>query len=245
MKKIALFALSCLLMTSLFAQVDSTRSSTPRQKEQINLSNRANDHLMIQYGYAGWTGVPDTINQGGFSKTFNIFFMFDFPFKTNPRLSMAFGPGIASDHIKFKETYVGIKERATQLPFIDQSDTNHFKKTKLVMTYLEAPIEFRYTKNPMHSDKSFKFAVGLRAGLLINAHTRNKGIRSKDNSTIDDYTVKESSKRFFNTTRFVGTARIGWGHFSLFGSYQINSLFKEGVAPDVKPFSIGLTLSGL
>jgi hypothetical protein len=245
MKKIILFVISVLTITTLFAQVDTSAPRVSRKKQEINLKNRANDHLLIQYGYSGWTSVPDTINQGGFSKAFNIFFMFDFPFKTNPKLSMAFGPGIASDHIKFKKTYVGIKERTATLPFTDQSDTTHFKKTKLVTTYLEAPIEFRYTANPLNSDRSFKFAVGIRAGLLINAHTRNKTLRNSEGSTIDDFSTKESSKRFFNTTRFVGTARVGWGHFSLFGSYQINALFKEGVAPDVRPFSIGLTLSGL
>jgi hypothetical protein len=238
MKKIVLFAFSCLLITSLFAQDSTVRREKPTPA-------RANDHLMIQYGYSGWAGVPDTINTGGFSKVFNIFLMLDFPFKTNPKLSMALGAGIASDHIKFKSTYVGIKENSPTLPFIDQSDTNHFKKTKLVTTYLEAPVEFRYTAHPDRSGKSFKFAIGVRAGLLINAHTRNKLVRSKEGTTLDDYTMKESSKRFFNTTRFVGTARVGLGHFSLFGSYQINSLFKEGVAPDVKPFSIGITLSGL
>ena len=57
--------------------------------------------------------------------------------------------------------------------------------------------------------------------------------------------MKESSKRFFNTTRIIGTARIGWGHFILYGSYQSHALFKEGVAAEIRPYSIGLTLSGL
>ena len=100
MKKIALFAFSCLLINSLFAQ----DSIVTRKKEPLSLAGRANDHFMIQLGYAGWAGKPDSINTGGFSKSFNVYFMFDFPFKTNPKLSMAFGPGISSDHIIFKDT---------------------------------------------------------------------------------------------------------------------------------------------
>lgn len=242
MKKIVLFALSCLLLTSVFAQdIDSL----PRRKEKVNLSGRSNDHLVIQLGYAGWAGKPDTIATGGFSKSFNVYLMFDFPFKTNPKLSMAFGPGIASDHIKFKKTYVGIKETTTLLQFRDQSDTNHFKKTKLATAYLELPIEFRYTANPANAGKSLKFAIGVKAGYLLNAHTRNKNLESSSGSPLNEYTMKESSKRYFNTTRISGMARIGWGHWSLFGSYQFTSLFKEGVAAEIRPFSIGLTLSGL
>lgn len=244
MKKIALFALGCLMISSLIAQ-DSI--APVRKKEPVNLSGRANDHFMIQIGYAGWAGIPDTINTGGFSKSFNVYFMFDFPFKTNPKLSMAFGPGIASDHIQFKKTYVDIKAASTSdvLRFRDQSDTNHFKKTKLATSYLEAPVELRYTANPGNNGRSWKAAIGVKVGTMINAHTRNKTLRNKNGNTIDDYLLKESSKRYFNTTRISGMARIGWGHFTLFGSYQFTSLFKEGVAAEIRPFSIGLTLSGL
>lgn len=245
MKKIVLFVLSSFLVSSLFAQVPDTVLPQPRETQPTSLSNRSNDHLMIQYGYTGWANVPDTINTGGFSKVFNIFFMLDFPFKSNPKLSAAIGAGVASDHVKFKRTYVGIKENTDVIPIVDMSDTNHFKKTKLVTTYLEAPLELRFTANPYRNHKSFKAAIGVRAGFLINAHTRNKVVRNKEGNTIDDFQTKESSKRFFNSTRFVGTARVGWGHLSLFGSYQINALFREGRGPDVRPFSIGITLSGL
>jgi len=241
MKKIALFVFSCLLVNSLLAQ-DSTFK---KKKEPISLAGRANDHFLVQFGLAGWAGKPDSIATGGFSKSFNVYFMFDFPFKTNPKLSMAFGPGISSDHILFDKTYVGIKDPTQTLRFTDQSDTNHFKKTKLNTTYLEAPIEFRYTANPLNSDKSFKFAVGVKVGTMINAHTRNKDLENKSGNSLNSYTMKETSKRFFNTTRLVGTARVGLGHFSLYGSYQVTTLFKEGVAADIRPFSIGLTISGL
>ena len=39
--------------------------------------------------------------------------------------------------------------------------------------------------------------------------------------------------------------RVGYGNLSLFGTYQIGSLIKEGLGPQVKPYTIGLTLSGL
>lgn len=244
MKKLALIALSCFLVQTLLAQ-DSTAVPATKKKEVINLAGRANDHFMLQLGYTGWAGAPDSINIGGFSKSFNVYFMFDFPFKTNPKLSMAFGPGISSDHIIFKKTYVGIKDNTQTLRFIDQSDTTHFKKTKLNTTYLEAPVEFRYTAQPLNSDKSFKFAVGVKVGTMINAHTRNKNLENAAGNSLNSYTMKETSKRFFNTTRLVGTARVGIGHFTLYGSYQVTSLFKEGVAAEVRPYSIGLTLSGL
>src|SRR5204863_1105785 len=186
MKKIALFVFSCLLINSLLAQ-DTTFK---KKKDPLSLAGRANDHFLIQFGWMGWAGIPDSIATKGFSKSFNVYFMFDFPFKTNPKLSMAFGPGISSDHILFDETYVGLKDNTPILHFTNQSDTNHFKKTKLNTTYLEAPVEFRYVANPWHSDASFKFSFGAKVGTMISAHTRNVDLENKNDNTLNAYTMK-------------------------------------------------------
>lgn len=239
MKK-ALLIFTCTLITvGVFAQ-----DKSKEKKEKIDLSNRANDHFMLQLGSAGWNGIPDTINKTGFSKSINLYLMMDYPFKTNPHLSMAFGPGIASDHILFSKTDVGIKGQTSAIHFTNVADTNHYKKTKLATVYLEAPIEFRYSAKPA-TGKGFKFAVGVKVGTLLNAHTRNTKYENKNNSSISDHTEKESSKKYFNKNRLSVMARVGYGHLSLFGSYQFTPLFKDGSGPVVRPFSIGITLSGL
>ena len=241
MKKILQLAACILFTTSLLAQ-DSTQ--TQKRKQPIDLSNRSNDHFLIQLGYTGWAGIPDSINTGSLSKSFNVYFMFDFPFKTNPHLSMAFGPGISTDQILFEKTYVGIKDATSTLHFTDQSDTNHFKKTKLATAYLEAPIEFRYSANPV-TGRGIKTAIGVKIGTMISAHTRNSKFENSSGGSLNDYVMKESSKRFFNKNRLVVTGRLGYGHFSLYGSYQVTALIKDGLGPEVRPYSIGLTLSGL
>jgi hypothetical protein len=241
MKKFLSLSVCTLFALAVFSQ---DTKSTPKKKQTIDLSNRANDHFLLQLGYAKWAGIPDTINTSGFSKSINVYFMFDFPFKTNPKLSMAFGPGIASDHILFSKTHVGIKDNTPAIYFTNQADTNHFKKTKLATAYLEAPVEFRYSADPL-TGKGVKAAIGVKIGTLLTAHTRNSKFQSKSNSVINDYVMKEASKRFFNKNRLSVMGRIGYGHFTLYGSYQVTPLFRDGMGPDVKPYSIGLTLSGL
>ena len=127
----------------------------------------------------------------------------------------------------------------------DVSDTTHFKKYKLATAWLEVPVELRYSFNPENPNKSLKIAIGAKVGTLVNAHTKGKTWQNSQNQTLISYIQKESSKRFFNSTRIVPTIRVGYGHFSLYGAYQVTSLFKEGLGPDVRPYSIGLTLSGL
>ena len=106
-------------------------------------------------------------------------------------------------------------------------------------------MELRFRSNPENDSKSFKVAVGAKVGLLLNAHTKGKTFEDKNGNTLINYTLKENSKRFFNTNRVSLTGRIGYGHFTLFTSYQMTPLFKEGVAASIRPMTIGLTISGL
>ena len=239
MKKILAAAFCALLSFTLVAQ----ENPAPKKKV-IDMSNRANDHFLLQFGYTSWAGKPDSINTKGLSKSINAYFMFDFPFKTNPKLSMAFGPGVSTDHILFTKTYVGIKDQTNAIQFKNQADTNHFKKTKLATAYLEAPIELRFSANP-ETGKGFKAAIGVKVGTLLSAHTRNTKFEDKNGNLLNDYVMKESSKKFMNKTRISGQARFGYGHFTLYGSYQLTTLFRDGAGPEVRPFTIGITLSGL
>jgi hypothetical protein len=171
--------------------------------------------------------------------------MIDFPFKTDPRWSVAIGAGFSSSNIYFDKMTVDIAGNSSRLNFRNVADTNQFKKFKLSTNYLEAPLELRFAANPERSSGSFKVAIGAKIGTMLNAHTKGKNFQTKTGSSLNSYTVKEISKRYFNTTRLSGTARVGYGNFSLFGTYQITGLLKDGVGPVLHPYTIGLSLSGL
>lgn len=240
MRRIILTSFTVLAVFTAMAQTDSVKKKiTP-----VASLPRSNDHLMLQLGYTTWTGAPDSIQTTGVPRTFNAYFLFDFPFKTNPHWSVGIGAGIATDNIYFSKTYIGIKDETPTLRFTDVSDTNHFKRYKLATAYAEAPLELRYNFNPENKN-SFKVAIGAKIGTLLNAHTKGKTLEDKSGNTLNAYTQKETNKRFFNQNRLSLTARIGFGHWSAFGSYAVTPLFKEGVAPTIRPLTIGLTLSGL
>lgn len=240
MKKIVLAFISLLAVTAVAAQ-----NNNPLNK--VNLAGRAGDHLMIQLATDHWTGAPDSISSHlkGLSRGANIYIMMNKPFKNNPRLSAAFGVGVGTSNMYFKTLKVDITSTKTILPFTSLDSTDRFKKYKLTTAYLEIPVELRFTDNPEKNNKSFKAALGIKVGTLLNVHTKGKNLQNKTNGNVNSFTEKENSKRYFNSTRLSVTGRIGLGNFSLFGSYQINNLLKNGVGPDIKPFQVGLCLSGL
>jgi len=230
-----------ICVNAVLAQ-DTKPASGKKDWSKVNLGNRAADHFMISFGYLGWAGRPDTINTKGFSRTFNAALLFDFPFKTNPHLSAAIGLGVGTDNMFFEHTTINLINRQ-QIQF--NADTaNKYKKYKLATGYIEAPVELRFASNPENMNTGFKFALGVKVGALLDAHTKAKV--DLDTDGFGGYVTKDKDKKFFNGTRFSGTARIGYGHFSVFGTYQINNFFKDGVGPaGIHPYSIGLTLSGL
>jgi Outer membrane protein beta-barrel domain len=245
MTKIVFVVFCCFIFSSGFSQ-DST-NTTPANTKKITITNRPNDHLLIQLSSDHWSGMPDSISshQQGFSRGFNAYFMLDKPFRSSPKFSIGFGLGISTSNIVFKRTNVDLKSVSPLLPFTHVDSTNHFKKYKLATGYLEIPIEFRYSSKSLEPNKSFKAALGLRVGALVNAHTKGKILQDKNNNTVNNYIQKENNKRFINGTRFIATARIGYGILSLFGAYQLNSVLKDGAGPVLHLYQVGLTISGL
>ena len=245
MKKIVFVVTSCFFFAFAFSQ-DTPADTRPTSKT-IKLPNRSGDHLMIQLSSDHWTGMPDSISshQSGFSRGFNAYFMLDKPFRSSPKFSLGIGVGISTSNISFKKMYVDLKAGGSVLPFTAADSTNHFKKYKLSTGYVEVPLEFRFTSKPLEPNKSFKIAFGAKVGAVVNAHTKGKDLQDKNNNSINTYTQKENSKRLINGTRFMGTARIGYGIISIFGAYQLNNLLKDGAGANMKLYQVGLTLSGL
>ena len=241
MRKIVIAVIAICLFSTAFAQKDSTiRRILPTKKE-----TPSNDHFFIQIGHLSWTGKPDSIKTKGLPRSLNIYILLNFPFKTNPHWSVALGPGIASDNMYFDKMTVGIKEATSSVLFHDVSDTTHFKRYKLSTNFLEVPVELRYRFNPNNDRHSVKIAVGAKVGTLLNAHIKYKILQNSSDQTLNDYTLKESSKQFFSRQRLSVMGRVGIGSFSLFASYSVTPVFKEGLGPTVRPLTIGLTLSGL
>ncbi len=249
MKKIVLAALAFTLVNVTFAQTETPsatkKSSTKKDWSKVSLGNRANDHFMLQLGYDGWNGKTDSIQTKGFSRHFNLYIMYDLPFKADPRFSIGAGVGLGSSNIYFDKQEVDITGTGSSISFPDKSETNHFKKFKLSTNYLEIPLEMRYVSNPENTNKSWKAAVGLKVGLLVNAHTKGKNMLNSDGQNINNYIEKESSRRYFNSAKAAGTLRLGYGFLGVHFDYQFTGLFKDGMGPVINPYSIGLVISGL
>ena len=238
MKKIVLLVLASVSVFSLSAQ---------NKKKPIGFISQTGDHFMLQLTTDHWIGTPDSISshKKGLARGLNVYVMLDQRFKGDPRFSVAFGLGVGTSGMYFKNMSIDIKSKTNKLPFNNLDSLDRFKKYKLATAFLEVPIELRFSSNPERDNKSIKGAIGFKVGTLLNVHTKGKTLQDKNGKTLYNYTAKETAKPFFNSTRIAATARVGYGNFSLVASYQLNNIFKDGVAADVKLFQVGLCISGL
>jgi Outer membrane protein beta-barrel domain len=235
------------LLFIVFALVNVFAASAQDKKKPVDFMTRAGDHLMLQSTYDIWTGTPDSIKDRlkGFHRGINVYVMLDKRFNGSPKFSVAFGLGVGTSNMFFDKMVVDINAKTSTLPFINVDTVDHFKKYKLTTAYIEIPIELRFTLNPESESRSFKTAVGFKVGTLLSEHTKGKTLVNKNGTVLNSYTAKETGKGYFNSTRFAATARIGYGNFTFIGSWQLNNIFKNGVAAEMKLFQFGLNLSGL
>ena len=199
------------------------------------------DFLMIQMTYNNWIKKPDSVKTKSFNYGFNGYLCYDFPIKKS-HLSFATGVGLNvsvaylnQEVIGNLDTTIALGGAARFLP-----DTKPYKRYKFVTTYLSAPFELRYFSNNLNRNKGFKAAIGMEVGTLLGAHT--KGSYSVGGANVKD---KVDTKRYVAPWNFAATARVGWGNFSVFASYNLSTVFKDNAGPPITPAAVGICLTGL
>src|ERR1041384_6300296 len=96
MKKL-LFTLGLLAATfSAFSQ-DGKSAMT----KAVGRASNSRDFLIVQFGYDGWAGKPDSVKTG-LNRAFNIALMYDFPIKGS-HFSLAAGLGISTSGVYLKD----------------------------------------------------------------------------------------------------------------------------------------------
>jgi hypothetical protein len=114
-----------------------------------------------------------------------------------------------------------------------------YKKSKLITTFLNAPLYLTIASNPMENGKRITFSPGIVAGWNFRSYQRRiteiNGDRSKSRN-FDDVNL--------NPFQLNASLRIGYGKFILFGNYSLTGLFQKKQGPDLMPVSAGIRIVG-
>lgn len=228
--------LSVLFLASSFSAVAQNASNADVNDRRTVVEKPSRDFVMLKLTTSGWSGGPDSIKTKGIGRGFAGSISYDFPIKKS-HFSFAAGIGVNVQNVFFDNQVLNFRDTGSQVVFAASSA---FKRYKLTTTRLEMPLELRFFGNNKNRNVGFKAAIGANVGMFLSGHT--KGVSGSGGSKFND---KVTTKRFMEQWNFAPTMRIGYGNFSLYGSYSLTNVFKEGAGPTVYPISVGICITGL
>jgi hypothetical protein len=109
-----------------------------------------------------------------------------------------------------------------------------YNKYKLRATYLEVPLMLGFRIGKIENPLGIQ--IGVIGGFKINSLL-------KQTYTLDGVDYKGKVKDDFNINpfRFDAVARITYGNVGFFARYSLTTVFEENKAPDLYPFSVGIS----
>ncbi len=196
----------------------------------------------------GGITVPNDFKLSGFNRGINVYFMYDIVLgkKNKPQhFSIAPGIGVGSENYYFKK-YKMTWHYDSITRFVPLGDSISSKNSKLNMTYIDIPIEFRYRSTPnKKTGMSWKIAVGFKFGFLIGSKWKYKGEDPNKGTNGENVTIKDIKVANMSKLRYGPMIRGGYGPVSLFGYYSIGGAFSTGKGPKMNPIVFGISINGL
>lgn len=230
-----LFGISLLLLftiSAVYAQLGDPRER-PKQPD-------LKGDLLLDFGFTLMSDQPDELPSHFWgSNSVGIYYIQRF--RISDHFSFYPGVGFTFDKYSFSKNNTWLRSSDGTIS-LDSLDGINLTKNKLVVNYLEIPLEFRIHPLGTVNGEGWFIGLGAVGGLRMGAHTKTKYI-------LDDETHKEKLYNDFGLSqfRYGFQARFGFKTFHLFYKYYMSDLFSDrGEFEDYNPgaSTIGITFSG-
>jgi hypothetical protein len=175
-----------------------------------------------------------------FSRGVQIAFNWDFRIKGS-RVSIAPGISYSCSNIYSRSSMQRTDTGGTTFESIRVYGTDTTAKiNKLVLQYLNIPIEIRIRSNIDKFGNCFKWAFGIVGGVRVDEHTKFK---LDQNGDVNVYVIRRDAD--FNQFRVAPMIRWGYSFFNITASYDVTQVFKANRGPTANAFSLGISFTAL
>ena len=221
MKKILILLAAVALSTNAFAQLIANKTD---KKVTVNL-DAFNDFQL---------NTNENWDARLFSQGFSCAATYNFPLGESVKHTVSLGLGYAG-HNYFSYSRILNPYTKDTLQFEQYRDNSNFKRNKLNCNYIEVPLELRF-----RIKDAWKIGVGFKFGVLVNAKTKFVCVNEDGVRVHEKYCYISNIERY----AYTATLRVGYKSVNLFAALQLNPVFEVGHdAPNMKPFSVGLTFT--
>lgn len=196
---------------------------------------RQGDQIILNIVSSAWTKLPKNVELKPINLSIEAYSMTPLIGKrTNVSLAMGFGVSTANYNINAAPGLDSLKNTILN----QLSDSISYKKNKISVTYWDVPLELRFRTTPNEKGRSFKVVAGFKFGVMLSNHRKYKG----DNGFNKEIKIKEYNIDHIAKYHYGPFFRMGYGKFTLYGSYMLTPLFEDKKGPEITPFTVGLSL---
>ncbi len=147
------------------------------------------------------------------------------------RAGLVTGMGWSMNNYRFDNPVT--LQRVEGVIVADPIDPDGFKKSKLTVSYLTIPLLLEFQIPVNDGSNQVFLSGGVIGGLNLGSHTKVKTDHAKS---------KDHGNFNINPFKYSLAGRIGLKDISIYATYSLSKLFKDGGGPELHPFTIGISL---
>jgi hypothetical protein len=204
----------------------------PAQPEKV----RKYDRLIFDLTHSEWNGDLNPVQNAWTTIGLNTNLLFDIPLSKGNTVSI--GTGLTHSFVKMRNDGIFLSADSTgSFTTLLQNPTTGLYPTKNYLggNSFSIPLELRFrTKGWKH----FKIHLGGRVGYQMNFYQKTVTGNHSSRSVLKDYSLPDVNKLIYSAH-----VRIGIRNWSLYGSYNLNRLFKSTSSSQLNLFQFGLSVS--
>jgi len=166
--------------------------------------------------------------RGGKTSTFS-FDVLQFGYRFNSNFKVYVAGGFDWTLIRLRNDVTIQKNNADLIALPDV----HFNKNRFSSSYVHIPLNFEFRTKENTKGKRFYFVLGPELGFLLNGKVKQISDERGKEKFYDDY--------HFQSVRYGGTLRFGYGGLGLFTKYYFNDMFNTPAQAGLRNMSFGVT----
>jgi len=192
--------------------------------DTIKPSKYLEDQIYVGLSYILLNNVPNEISSNGFSNSFELGFIKDFPLNQKGNVALGLGLGYGRNTY-----YQNIKITRPNNSTLFETITEDFKNNKFSTHVIDIPLEIRLRTSTIDKYKFWRFYAG---GKLSYVFASNAKFRETGN------TIKINGISEINKLQYGLTLAAGYGTWNFKLYYGISNIFSDARLNETIPLNI-------
>ncbi|WP_231463918.1 MULTISPECIES: outer membrane beta-barrel protein [unclassified Pedobacter] len=167
--------------------------------------------------------------KGGKTSTFS-FDILQFGYRFNSNFKVYVAGGFDWTLIRLRRD-ITIAKNSNEFVYTEQPV--HFSKNRFSSSYVHIPLNFEFRTSENNKGKRFYLVLGPEVSFLLNGKIKQISDERGKEKQYDNY--------HFQSVRYGGTVRFGYGGLGLFTKYYFNDMFTTAQQAGLKNMSFGVT----